>query len=291
MRPFLRRVGPVSVALASPLLRAGDSHAQGVTGAAVQGTVTQPDSGLVDAAQVQLRSTQTGQSYSATTGENGRYFIDNVQPGSGYELTVRAISFQPSSIGGISLALGQRLSADVALVPEAVQLQELQVTAQADPLINAARTGPSQRISDSAIARLPLQGRNFTDLIQISPQVVGTSVAGQNNRYNNLQIDGGVNNDVFGLAETGSPGGQARARPLPVEAVKEFQVLVAPFDVRQGQFTGGLVNTITRSGTNEWNGSLFAYYQDKGIAGSRDDPTFPALDHAARRPVPILVCR
>ena len=150
------------------------------------------------------------------------------------------------------------------LAAEAVQLEELQVTAAADPLINAARTGPSQRISDSAIARLPLQGRNFTDLIQISPQVVGTSVAGQNNRYNNLQIDGGVNNDVFGLAEVGSPGGQARARPIPVEAVKEFQVLVAPFDVRQGSFTGGLVNTITKSGTNDWSGSFFALLPGQG---------------------------
>ena len=259
------------------LASAGTLQAQGVTGAAVQGTVMLVDSSTVASARVQLRNVETGQSYTANTGLNGRYFIDNVQPGSGYELTVSAIGLEPSSRGGLSLALGQRLTADVALRPAAVQLEELEVVATADPLINAARTGPSQRISDSAIARLPLQSRNFTDLIQLSPQVVGTSVAGQNNRYNNLQIDGGVNNDVFGLAETGSPGGQARARPIPLEAVKEFQVLVAPFDVRQGQFTGGLVNTITRSGTNEWVGSLFAYYQDKSLAGYRDDPNFPGL--------------
>ena len=227
--------------------------------------------------RVELKSTQGGQTYTATTGANGRYFIDNVQPGPGYTLTVTAIGFKPTTRPGIVLALGQRLNLDVGLAGEAVQLEELQVTAAMDPLINAAATGPSQRISDSAIARLPLQGRNFTDLIQTSPQVVGTSVAGQNNRYNNLQIDGGVNNDVFGLAEIGSPGGQARARPISVEAIKEFQVLVAPFDVRQGSFTGGLVNTITKSGTNDWSGSIFGYYQDKGIAGYRDDPTFPGL--------------
>ena len=275
MLAYSRRAALAFAVLA--LLGARAALAQGVTGSAVQGTVSTRDSSTVEGAQVQLRSAQTGQTYSASTGANGRYFIDNVAPGGGYELTVRAIGYQPATQGGISLSLGQRLSADVALSPEAVQLEELQVTAAADPLINAARTGPSTLISDSAIARLPLQGRNFTDLIQISPQVVGTSVAGQNNRYNNLQIDGGVNNDVFGLAEVGSPGGQARARPIPVEAVKEFQVLVAPFDVRQGSFTGGLVNTITRSGTNDWSGSFFAYYQDKGIAGYRDDPTFPGL--------------
>ncbi|HYC32952.1 MAG TPA: carboxypeptidase regulatory-like domain-containing protein, partial [Gemmatimonadales bacterium] len=275
MKVISSRAGLVLAALT--LVAVPAAIAQGVTGAAVQGTVYQQDSSRVGGAQVELRSSQTGQTYVATTTDNGRYFIDNVQPGAGYVLTIRGIGFQPSTRSDVSLALGQRLSADVVLVPEAVELEELQVTAAADPLINAARTGPSQRISDSAIARLPLQGRNFTDLIQVSPQVVGTSVAGQNNRYNNLQIDGGVNNDVFGLAEIGSPGGQARARPIPVEAVKEFQVLVAPFDVRQGSFTGGLVNTITRSGTNDWNGSLFAYYQDKGISGFRDDPTFPGL--------------
>ena len=275
MKSCSRRAGLVFAAVAA--FAPGVVGAQGVTGSAVQGSVTQPDSGRVGGAQVQLRSSQTGQAYVATTGDNGRYFLDNIQPGGGYVLTVRAIGFQPATRADISLSLGQRLTTDVVLLPEAVRLEELRVTAAADPLINAARTGPSQQISDSAIARLPLQGRNFTDLMQVSPQVVGTSVAGQNNRYNNLQIDGGVNNDVFGLAEIGSPGGQARARPIPVEAVKEFQVLVAPFDVRQGSFTGGLVNTITRSGTNDWSGSLFAYYQDKGIAGYRDDPTFPGL--------------
>ena len=256
---------------------AGPAAAQGVTGAAVQGLVRQPDGREVEGARVELKNTQSGLTYTAATGANGRYFIDNVQPGSGYTATVTAIGFQPTTRPGIVLALGQRLTLDVGLVTDVVLLEEVQVTATADPLINAARTGPSQRISDSAIARLPLQGRNFTDLIQTSPQVVGTSVAGQNNRYNNLQIDGGVNNDVFGLAEVGSPGGQARARPISVEAIKEFQVLVAPFDVRQGSFTGGLVNSITKSGSNEWTGSLFAYYQDKALAGFRDDPTFPGL--------------
>jgi len=99
----LRRVGLAFAALAL-FLGARDSMAQGVTGAAVQGTVTRTDSTLLDAAQVQLRSNQTGQTYTAGTGANGRYFIDNVQPGGGYELTVRAIGFQPSTRGEISLA-------------------------------------------------------------------------------------------------------------------------------------------------------------------------------------------
>jgi outer membrane receptor protein involved in Fe transport len=277
MTAFGRWFGVALLALA---LRQGAGTplaAQGVTGAAVEGVITQEGGAAVEGAQVELFNAQTGQTYRTTTSARGRFYLDNVLPGSGYRLTARGIGFRPAVQSDLALALGQRLTANLSLTAEAVQLGEIQVTAEADPLINAARTGPSQRTSDTAIARLPLQGRNFTDLIQISPQVVGTSVAGQNNRYNNLQIDGGVNNDVFGLAEVGSPGGQARARPISVEAIKEFQVLVAPFDVRQGSFTGGLINTITKSGTNDWTGSAFGYFQDKGITGFRDDPTFPGL--------------
>jgi outer membrane receptor protein involved in Fe transport len=280
MMAYRNRLGAVVLALG---LWGGEGRiaaAQGVTGAAVEGTITQTGGASAEGVQIELVSSQTGQSYRTTTTSRGRFFLDNVQPGAGYTLTVRGIGFRPVTRGGLSLALGQRLAVDLTLAPEAVQLGEIEVNAQPDPLINAARTGPSQRISDTAIARLPLQGRNFTDLIQISPQVVGTSVAGQNNRYNNLQIDGGVNNDVFGLAEIGSPGGQARARPISVDAIKEFQVLVAPFDVRQGSFTGGLINTITKSGTNKWTGSAFGYFQDKGISGFRTDPTFPGLSVA-----------
>ena len=134
-----------------------------------------------------------------------------------------------------------------------------------------------QVVGDSAIQSLPLQGRNFTDLINSAPQAVGTSIAGNNNRYNNLQIDGGVNNDLFGLASSGVPGGQSGARAISLEAISEFQVMVAPYDVRQGNFAGGMVNGITKSGTNQFLGSAFVYRQSKSLAGYRDDPTFTSL--------------
>ena len=167
---------------------------------------------------------------------------------------------------------------DVSLTPSVVQLQEIEVAAQADnPLLDAGRTGPMQVVGDSAIQSLPLQGRNFTDLINSAPQAVGTSIAGNNNRYNNLQIDGGVNNDLFGLASSGVPGGQSGARAISLEAISEFQVMVAPYDVRQGNFAGGMVNGITKSGTNQFLGSAFVYRQSKSLAGYRDDPTFTSL--------------
>jgi outer membrane receptor protein involved in Fe transport len=269
------------VALSLLLLLAGArlASAQGVTTAAIQGTITEDGTGTaIDAARVELKSIQTGQTFAATTRSNGRFSFENVTPGSNYQLTVRAIGFLPTVQQGLILGLGTRQVRDLALKPSVVQLEAIEVAAEADnPLLDAGRTGPSQVIGDSAIQSLPLQGRNFTDLVNSTPQAVGTSIAGNNNRYNNIQIDGGVNNDLFGLAASGVPGGQSGARAISLEAVSEFQVLVAPYDVRQGNFAGGMVNGITKSGTNQFLGSAFVYRQSKSLAGYRDDPTFTSL--------------
>jgi outer membrane receptor protein involved in Fe transport len=143
------------------------------------------------------------------------------------------------------------------------------VVASTNPLINSGRTGPAQTVTDTAIQRLPLLGRNFTSLLAISPQVLsGSSIGGQNNRFNTILIDGGVNNDIFGLSSGGTPGGSAGAKPISLEALQEFQILTAPFDIRQGSFSGGLVNGVTKSGTNEFHGSLFTYFQRPELVGA-----------------------
>ncbi len=279
MKSCPRLIGRAALSLAVLLAGVRSLSAQGVTTAALQGTVTAEGAGtVVDAARVELKSLQTGQTFIADTRSSGRYSFENVTPGSGYQLTVRAIGFLPSVQQGLTLGLGTRQLRDVALKPSVVQLEEIEVAAQEDnPLLDASRTGPAQVVGDSAIQSLPLQGRNFTDLIASAPQAVGTSIAGNNNRYNNLQIDGGVNNDLFGLAASGVPGGQSGARAISIEAVSEFQVMVAPYDVRQGNFAGGMVNGITKSGTNQFLGSAFVYRQSKNLAGYRDDPTFTSL--------------
>jgi len=251
--------------------------AQGVTSAAVQGTVSRSGpAGPVEGAVVTVTNTQTGIRLQTSTRANGRYNLETVAPGGPYTIEARAIGFEASSRTGVLLTLGQRYTADFTLEARVVTLEELIVVSATDPIINEARTGPAQTVSDTAIQRLPLLGRNFTALLRTNPQVApvggtGISIGGQNNRFNTIQIDGGVNNDLFGLAASGTPGGQAGAKPISLEALREFQVLVAPFDVRQGSFSGGLVNAITKSGTNEFHGSFFGYFQRPSLVG--DDPT------------------
>ncbi len=256
---------------------AGPLSAQGVTGAAIQGSVTTAGGAPVENAVVTVTSGASGQRYQATTRANGRYNVENIAVGGEFSVEARGIGYEPAVRQGVALALGQRLTLDLALQQQAVQLQELTVTAQENPLINAGRTGAAQTIGERAIRTLPLQGRNFTDLVATSPQATPSSssdgaitIAGQNNRYNNIQIDGGINSDLFAIGSTGAPGGQVLSKPISLEAVQEFQVLVAPFDVRQGNFAGGLVNAITKSGTNQFGGSVFSYYRNEDLTG--DDP-------------------
>jgi len=264
------------LAVLSILVATGTSWAQGVTGSAVTGTVTEDGSGTpVPGAFIELKNAATGDTLTALAEADGTYFIDNIPPGGPYTLTVTAGAYKQARKSGIQLQLGQRLQLDQAM---SMNVEEIVIIGHLDPLKDKGRTGPSTTVGSEALSKLPLQGRNFTDLQSTSPQAVsasgGTSFAGQNNRYNNIQIDGGANNDLFGLAAAGTPGGQANSKPISIEAIKQFVIQVAPFDVRQSSFTGGLVNAITKSGTNEFHGDAFGYFQNKSLAGKRNDPTF-----------------
>jgi len=269
MQPIGRRVRFGAAAMALLLGGAQTLAAQGITSASVLGRVTSEARGTVENGIVALTNTTTGARQQTSTNSAGRYNFENVPPGGPYTLEVRGIGFQPTTKTGIMLTLGQRYVQDFELKQQVVTLEELTVVAATNPLINSGRTGAAQIVNDTAIQRLPLLGRNFTDLIRTSPQVLlGSGIGGQNSRFNAILIDGGVNNDLFGLSSGGTPGGTAGAKPLSVEALQEFQILVAPFDVRQGSFSGGLVNGITKSGTNEFHGSFFGYAQRPELVGA-----------------------
>jgi hypothetical protein len=272
MQSWIRRVATATLAGALFALNAGNLLAQGVTTAAVQGTIRQATGAAVEGAIVTITNRGTGATIQATSRSNGKFSMENVAIGGPYTIEVRAIGFESVKRDNVMLSLGQRFTADFSLSPQVVQLQEIAVNAQTgDPIMNSARTGVAQSIGDTAINRLPILGRNFTDLVATTPQVAsvagGVSAGGQNNRFNSIQIDGGVNNDLFGLGATGTPGGQASAKAISLEAVREFQVLIAPYDVRQGNFAGGLINAVTQSGTNKFSGSVFGYLQNQDMVG------------------------
>ncbi len=264
-RTLLTRV--FSLVALAVLTLSGGLRAQGVTTGAVRGTVMDEGGNPVVGAVLSLVNTQTGLRYTVTAREGGNFNFENVTPGGPFTLSARAIGHRPVEHSGIRISLGQVVQINLTMTAATVELAALNVLAEAaNPMTSTARTGAATYVTDSMIQNLPTLSRNFTDFLSISPLVNGSNVAGQNNRYNNIQIDGGVNNDLFGLGGTGTPGGQVNERPLSLEAVKEYQILIAPFDVRQGGFTGGLINAITKSGTNQFHGSLFFYGQNQSFA-------------------------
>ncbi|HUR06458.1 MAG TPA: TonB-dependent receptor, partial [Nonomuraea sp.] len=253
---------------------AGELAAQGVTSAALYGIVLGPDSTPVADAVVTVTNTADGGRWRTTTPAGGRYAFEYLSVGGPYTVEARAIGFRPAGESGILLSLGERRRADIAMAPMVAQLAELVVQA-ADPRLNGSRTGPGQTFTGAEAAALPLAQRVFSQLVLLSPQAVvsrdtGISIAGQPDRLNGLQIDGASVTDlggIHGISGFGTPGAASRIRVLPLEAIRELQVLVAPFDVRYSQFAGGLVNAVTRSGTNHWEASVSSYFQNQALTG------------------------
>ena len=262
------------VALAC-LVFSGTLAAQGITTAGIGGIVSGPDSAPLDNATVTVTNTANGERWQTVTRGRGRFLVAYLSVGGSYAVEVRAIGFTPAARTGITLSLGERYQADFVLAPAAAQLAEVVVHAEADPRLNGGRTGPAQTIGQNLVSSLPLPHRDFTRLILLSPQAVltrdsGASIAGQSDRLNDIRIDGTSDVDlggIHGLSGFGTAGSSGGLRTLPVEAVRELQILVAPFDVRYGNFAGGLVNAVTRSGTNRWEGSLSTYFQNEHLVG------------------------
>jgi hypothetical protein len=271
MRSFVRLATAAVLLVVAGAWWASSLAAQGITTAAVRGRVIDDSGTPVVGATITLTNGSTGQRYHATSRNGGLYNFENVAVGGPYTIETRAIGYEPASRTDIVLSLGQVLDLDLTARRAAVQLEAIAITAEEnDPLTAASRTGVGGLVSDSTIRRMPSLNRNFTDFVASVPQVAtipgdAPSLGGGHNRMNNIQIDGVSDNDLFGLGATGQPGGQVGAKSITLEAVKEYQVLIAPFDVRQSGFHGGLVNAITKRGTNSFHGSAFWYYQNDAL--------------------------
>jgi outer membrane receptor for ferrienterochelin and colicin len=242
--------------------------AQGVTTGAIAGTVTDENGAGIANAQVQITNRSTGFSTGGLTREGGAFVVQGLETGGPYSLTVRRIGYQPVTRDNLNVGLSVTTRVDLKMTQQAAQLSGVTVTAQSITSdITPSNTGTKTTLSDTVIQRMPTQTRNLNDFLKLTPQVSstgpGNSAGGMSNRMNNVQIDGATERDVFGLGSTGQPGGQISAKAISIDAVKELQVLLAPFDVRQGNFGGLIINAVTKSGTNTWHGSGYRYFRNQ----------------------------
>jgi hypothetical protein len=248
--------------------------AQTTTGS-IGGRVTGASGEGVASAQVQVTNGATGLSVASTTHGDGTYFVAGLEVSDNYRVVVRRIGFAPQTVQPVRVTLGQTTPVNITLSAQAAQLAAVAVSAAAaEAIIAPSQRGSQTTITDSLLRKLPTLNRNFTDFVALTPQIStggpGLSGGGVNNRYNNIQIDGATEKDLFGLGSTGQPGGQAGGKSIGAESVKEYQVLLAPYDVRVGNFAGYSLNAVTKSGTNEVTGSVYTYWRDRAMERSQD---------------------
>lgn len=245
--------------------------AQGVTTTAIRGTVEAVDGTDVDGTSVEVRHEATG-FVVRTEVRYGRFLVQGLEVGGPYTVGLRRLGFAMQEHEGIHLTLGELLDLHFTLEPGPIDLDPLLVEAGRQPRATGPR-GIATTIADPLLHRLPTLNRNLYDFVVLAPQVStrigfapgGMSGGGVGFRFNSFLVDGAPVRSVGG----NQPPEFAGARSLPFDAVSEYQVLVAPFDVRYGDFAGALVNAVTRSGTNDFRGSGFASGRSDALARSR----------------------
>jgi hypothetical protein len=268
---------PVLLALLGPL----EARAQSQTTSALRGTVTDSRGGAVADATVRVRNSQTGVAWESVTNAQGRFLVLLLQPGGPYTVTVTRIGFSEASREGIQLQVGQTLTVDLEIQSQAVEVEGIDVAVERSAVFNPAQVGPATLLNERTLAAVPILSRDVMELSVLSPLVRttesgGFSVGGQNDRYNAILVDGLVNQDAFGLTSGGVPGGQAGAKLLPIDAVAQYEILVAPYDARLSGFAGGVMNAVTKTGTNDWRFRAFGVGRHESLMGDLTLPTGPA---------------
>jgi len=248
--------------------------AQGVTTAAIAGVVTDSSGTPLEAARVVAVHGPSGTTYAAVTRTDGRFTIPGMRVGGPYRVSVTMVGHRREVQDQIQLTLGGTADLRFVLGRASVELEPIIVTATSNPVFSAERTGAATTISPAQIGHLPTISRRVEDLLRLTPQYspmsFGFSFAGQDNRLNNMTIDGSYFNNSFGLA--GQPGDRTSVAPVSLDALEQVQVNVAPYDVRQGNFVGAGINMVTKSGTNEVTGSIFYNTRSDNFVGTEAGP-------------------
>ena len=238
-----------------------------ITTSSVTGSVLEGVAPVADAS-VTLIHLPTNSSFEATTNKQGRFSLDNLNVGGPYKIIVKAMGYEEYSNSQIQLSLGDNDLHSVSIEKKVNTLQEVTVAGK-----KVAKSGT--QITQAVINGLPNINRGIQDVTKLVPQSANNSFAGTNFRYNNVTIDGSINNDAIGFSPSlggqsgtsGMPGSSTRTNSISLDAIQDVQVYIAPYDVKLGNFLGGSVNAVTRSGTNKVSGSVYSYGRNAAITG------------------------
>jgi hypothetical protein len=250
-----------------------------VTTGIITGFVKADDGKVLNGATITATLESTGSVYKTTSKSNGQFTIPNLRVGGPYEVKVTFVGYKDESFKDIEVTLGTPIKLDFTLTSKSQDLGVVTVSSKAAKgVINSQRNGTSTNISSRLVQALPTINRSVQDFARLTPQVragnsassgnvSGLSFAGQSNRYNQFTIDGANASDAFGLGSSGTNGGQANVNPISIDAIQEIQIILSPYDVTQGGFTGGGINAVSKSGTNKFHGSAYGQLQNQKFIG------------------------
>ena len=259
------------VLIYSALLLVSISTNAQVTTSTVGGTVSDNEGKPLAGATVEVTFSDAGIKRNSITKTSGTWLVPNLRVGGPYSVTVSFTGYKPKTENNVYLELGQTTAVDFKLEPVSTNLGEVVVKAKSK-VFNENRTGASVNISSNQIRQLPTISRSADDYTRLTPSASatynGTSFAGRNGQYNNYSLDGAVFNNPFGL-DAPTPGGQAGAQPISLDAIEQIQVNIAPYDVTQAGFTGAGINSVTKSGTNKTFGTAYGFFRNQALTGHK----------------------
>jgi hypothetical protein len=235
-----------------------------VTTSTISGIVKTEKGETLPGATIQVVHVPTGTKYGASTNQSGKYVVPAVRVGGPYKVIVSFIGFNQNEQTDINTSLGVTTNVDVVLVESSTSLKEVVVTGGGrNSTFSKERTGASQQFSRRELQSIPITGaRTIDGITKYNPFGNGSSFGAQDSRLNNFTIDGSQFNNNFGLGSSAQAGGRTGSSAISLDAIEQLQVNVAPFDIRQSGFVGAGINAVTRSGTNEVEGSVYQTQRD-----------------------------
>lgn len=258
----------ISIFLFAVILFSSQLMYSQVTTSAMNGTVVDQTGAALPGVNIIVEHIPSGSKYGTSTRADGKYNLLGLRVGGPYKVSASMVGYTTQVDEVSSLGLGQNIKVDFTLPETTIELKGVTVTAEKSAILSSGRTGAATAVSKEAIDALPTINRRIEDFAKLTPQYGGNnSFGGVDNRLNNITVDGSYFNNSFGLA--GQPGDRTGVAPISIDAIEQVQVNIAPYDVRQGNFVGAGINSVTKSGTNEFSGSAYYDWRHAGLVGTK----------------------